>query len=254
MIDFQNSEYTEATPEDIFALRKAGQLSKARIVFDGQLIAYDDNNKQLTKAIRWGLNNRDLYINSNNGTLADATTGIPFKDIVNRAEKLYIVDSEPGIDPQLRADRSANPDSRYYNPNVGYHDMYGQEDVLGKSTRGFNSWSGSLRNDTHRRGSHSRMSAAMANADSKIDNYTKLRDRETPGSYNYNYYNRAIDNAKKEKTNDINDYRDSAAAIRNADSNMALKKPLRAYRDLKKQLDDDKNRLTRSQSNLANAQ
>lgn len=123
-IDFQNSEYTEITPEEAIAMKKAGDAEKLRVIFDGQLVTFDEKGKQtLGKfSARAGYgSNWDKYTGQSTTGLS-ATNYMTFNQVVKNADKIYVADEKP-IDRELQGERSENPESKHYNKQLSDRDL-----------------------------------------------------------------------------------------------------------------------------------
>jgi len=129
-IDFYNSEYTEITPEQALELKKQGRAEDVRVIFDGQLVTFDKDGKQRTGkyAANFRRYNSDpgtaaKYMKKN-GDILDSTRKLTFAEVVDRADKIYLA-NEVNVDPQLRADRQANPESGQYTGDTPRYDLIG---------------------------------------------------------------------------------------------------------------------------------
>ena len=114
--DPQKANYTEITPEEAIALKKAGRAEEIRVIFDGQLVTFNEKGLQSSgKYMAKGSYQKD------NGTFVDDTRQLTFNQIVKQADKIYLADELLYGDSELqtkRAERKLNPESRYPDSSV----------------------------------------------------------------------------------------------------------------------------------------
>ena len=116
-VDFKNSTYTEITPEQALQLYKDGQSRNVLCLFNGQLAntyleTSPDGNKR-TYDFKAEYNGGDKApFTKANGKVGNNTMWLSPKEFYNNADKIYVAD-EVEVDPNLRAERAKNPESRY---------------------------------------------------------------------------------------------------------------------------------------------
>lgn len=126
-VDFQNSDYTEITPEEALALKKAGRAEEIRVIFDGQLVTFDEEGKQRTGKYaaerNWRTSSPDKYTKKS-GDVLDSSRKLTFAEVVDRADKIYLA-NEKGIDQTQRLARAENPESPYTTVSWGDSNLIG---------------------------------------------------------------------------------------------------------------------------------
>lgn len=116
-VDFKNSTYTEITPEQALQLYKDGQSRNVLCLFNGQLAntyleTSPDGNKR-TYDFKAEYNGGDKApFTKANGKVGNNTMWLSPKEFYNNADKIYVAD-EVEVDPNLRAERAKNPESKY---------------------------------------------------------------------------------------------------------------------------------------------
>ena len=114
-IDFKNSTYTEITPDEAIQLYKSGDSRNVLAIIDGQLantylkIEPDGTKKRAYdfKAVGSG-----EAFKKENGKIGNNSMWLSPKEFYNNASKIYVA-NEVEVDPNLRARRAENPESKY---------------------------------------------------------------------------------------------------------------------------------------------
>ena len=230
LVDFQNSNYTEITPEEAKAIRKAGDASMLRVIFDGQLITFNDKGEQRIgnyAAVRSYGSDTNKYTKTKNGKVVDKTNDLNFNEVVDRADKIYLVD-EKNIDTNLMNQRAQNPESPYDPLTKANYDLIGKNrDSLDRYYSGWR-WS-----------SFNRVQEEVNNLKDLIAKYTESRDNATD-TLDRDRYQGYIDRY----TSQLNDLipiltkfkskeKDKAARNRYLASERDLMEPFKQFKELK---------------------
>lgn len=130
-IDFEKSTYDEITPDEARAIRKAGDAKNLRVIFDGQLVTFDEKGYQrdgyYAAENRGYRKQNDRYRKTKTGKYASKSNGLSFDEVVDRADKIYLV-NEVDIDPALISQRSQNPESIYGPRNISRPEILTTQD------------------------------------------------------------------------------------------------------------------------------
>ena len=109
-VDFQNSNYTEITPEEAVRYKNNGRVQDIIIIYGGRLITFRPDGKQIYRAERTWEDSQaypDLFKRPN-GDIVDSSTKLTFKTIATKADKIYLAD-EVEKDQELIQSRVDNP-------------------------------------------------------------------------------------------------------------------------------------------------
>lgn len=130
-IDFEKSTYDEITPDEARAIRKAGDAKNLRVIFDGQLVTFDEKGYQrdgyYSAENRGYRKQNDRYRKTKTGKYASKSNGLSFDEVVDRADKIYLV-NEVDIDPTLIDQRKQNPESIYGPRNMSRPEIFTTKD------------------------------------------------------------------------------------------------------------------------------
>jgi len=267
-IDFQNSTYEEITPEEALKLKREGHADELRMIFDGQLVAVDKDARHVYKASRNWNSDYGKY-RKTNGDIAQHTSGLSFKQIVNGAEKIYRINEKP-IDKDLQAERAKNPESIYFRyestPWDPHNRWSSSSDIVnyrGDSYRGSElSYSTSRNIESYKKYyEESKQSAEkakqkLAELKSHIgeENYNqellqqKIKDQESEVSYHENNAKRYLKYYNENKAN-LDDYK---AYRRNLASKRSLEGVVKEFFGLKNDYNSAISELNKASSNLEN--
>ena len=119
-IDFKNSTYTEITPEEALKLYKAGDSKNVFAILGGQLantyLTTDENGAQKRAYDFKAISDGSDEFRKDNGKMGGNSMWLSPKEFYKNASKIYLA-NEVKIDPDLRAERAKNPESRYSDYN-----------------------------------------------------------------------------------------------------------------------------------------
>jgi hypothetical protein len=236
-IDFENSDYTEVTPEEAKQIYKTDPES-LHLVIDGQLITFRENGKpSLDYRIHWL--NRDKFYTRASGEVIRDTKKMPASHLFSIASKIYKVD-EKTKDQDLLNNRKQNPESPKYNYNPdkvdltgpGYWDNpdYDKHVLRGSSYPSDYTFSSNQRDiDYYKdRIAQEKSDFEQGHWNGREEDYQRTMDRLT------NMLN-SLENRRKELLQQKQDF---TARKRFANSEKELKEPFNKYRVLKKDLKD----------------
>ena len=105
--DYENSNYTEVTPEEAMELKKQGKLGNVRLIIDGEAVAFDQNGEPLnTFTVSW----KKEY-ETKNGNTKDKVRQMPLSHLFKIADKIYVTDeAEHGTYADWEWEKDANGD------------------------------------------------------------------------------------------------------------------------------------------------
>ena len=136
-IDFENSEYTEITPEEAIAAKKRGDAEKLRIIFDGKLVTYEADGKHQHFRAERDYNSDASKYKKPNGDRVDNSSKLTFNTVVQNADKIYITDEKDKVDypdrggdyqsprygDRMRKDHPEYSDTDYYSARFLRHGL-----------------------------------------------------------------------------------------------------------------------------------
>lgn len=243
-VDYENSEYTEITPEQALELKKEGNLSKLRAVVDGQLVTYY-NDGTSNDYIQY-LNTKNKYT-TRTGRDEYNTKYIPLKHILNIADKLYTAD-EVTVDAQKMKDRlhlddgNYRPDEIYGLPN-NISSERGAQLELGKkrsnnSISDFGTWEANLLERTKNR---------LAEIENLWNEGSVTRQDYEKRK---NLYLKDIADLESKKAKSEQDKRNKRASARNFASNVDATSALRTFKRLKAEMKSAESCVNRYQNKI----
>lgn len=243
-VDYENSEYTEITPEQALELKKEGNLSKLRAVVDGQLVTYY-NDGTSNDYIQY-LNTKNKYT-TRTGRDEYNTKYIPLKHILNIADKLYTAD-EVTVDAQKMKDRlhlddgNYRPDEIYGLPNNISSEREAQLE-LGKkrsnnSISDFGTWEANQLERTKNR--LAEIENLWNEGSITRQDYEKRKD----------LYLKDIADLESKKAKSEQDKRNKRASARNFASNVDATSALRTFKRLKAEMKSAESCVNRYQNKI----
>ena len=251
-IDFENSDYTEVTPEEAKQIYKTDPES-LHLIIDGQLITFRENGKpSLDYRIHW-LNSDKFYTRASGEVIRD-TKKMPASHLFSIASKIYKVD-EKAKDQGLLDNRKQNPESPKYNYNPDKVDLTGPD-----------YWHNPNYDKHVLRGSSEPSDYAFSSNQRDID-YYKDRIAQEKSDFEKGYWNgkeedyqrtmdrltnmlNSLENRRQEL---LQNKKDFAARRRFASAEKDLKEPFNKYRVLKKDLKDISGQVERAKGKLQSA-
>ena len=90
--DYENSQYTEITPEQALQAKKDGNISKLRILINGDLVQFRNDGYPLVGP-ELGYRDENIYKNKAGKEIRD-TRRMPFNHLINIADKIYLTDED----------------------------------------------------------------------------------------------------------------------------------------------------------------
>lgn len=86
--DYENSNYTEVSPEEAMELKKQGKLGDVRLIIDGEAVKFDANGNPLNSfTVNW----KNEY-ETKNGVTKDKVRQMPLSHLFKIADKIYVTD------------------------------------------------------------------------------------------------------------------------------------------------------------------
>lgn len=225
--DFNNSFAEEITPEQAISLKNQGQADTIQVIFDGQLITFNKEGKQVYIAQRRYRSPEELYKKSN-GDLVEYSSKLTFNTIMSRADKIYKVSLEEP-DEDLRAKRADNPESRYYSGKRTKKDLIGNPYDYNYSARSIDDLTLELQSAKNRISDYVREIEADENR-LKSDDNQYYRDSILS---NIELYKKRKRNAERTVSRLQAAIKDKKASIRNEYSNLDARKTFEKYKELK---------------------
>ena len=228
--DFNNSFAEEITPEQAISLKNQGQADTIQVIFDGQLITFNEDGKQVYIAQRSYKSPRELY-QKPNGDLVEYSSKLTFNTIMNRADKIYKVSIEEP-DKDLRAKRADNPESRYYRGKRTSRDLIGNQ--YDYSTKSIDDLTLELQS------AKNRISEYVSEIEAD-ENRLKSDDNQYYRDYilsNIELYKKRKRNAERTVSRLETAIKDKKASIRNEYSNLDARKTFEKYKELKSDINN----------------
>lgn len=229
-VDYENSEYTEITPEQALALKKQGELAQLRALVNGELVTYynDGSSNDYVQYLPY-----DKRYTTKNGRDEFNTKYIPLKHILSIADKLYLAD-EKTVDPEkMRARLHLDADN--HSPDDVYglpHSISTEREAniqLGKK-RGNNIWSDFSDYDAE----------SLARYEERLAEIERFWDEGSITRQDYekrkSAYENQIAELKAKKASAAQQKRDKRASARNFASNVDATTAIRTYKKLKSEI------------------
>ena len=229
-IDFENSEYTEITPEQALALKKQGKLAQLRALVNGQLVTYynDGSSNDYIQYLPYG-----KHYTTKTGRNEFNTKYIPLKHILSIADKLYLADETTVDSEKMRA--RLHLDSNLYRPDEIYGLPSGISSEreanieLGKK-RGYSAWSSFSDYDAQ----------SLARYEERLAEIERFWNEGTITRQDYEKRKTAYENQiaelKAKKAYAAQQKRNKRADARNFVSNVDATSAIRTYKRLKSEI------------------
>ena len=229
-IDYENSEYTEITPEQALALKKQGKLAQLRALVDGKVVTYynDGSSNDYIQYLPYG-----KRYTTKNGRDEFNTKYIPLKHILSIADKLYLADEKTADPEKMRARLHLDADN--YRPDDVYglpHHISTEREAniqLGKK-RGNDTWSDFSDYDAE----------SLARYEERLAEIERFWDEGSITRQDYEKRKAAYENQiaelKAKKASAAQQKRDKRASARNFASNVDATTAIRTYKKLKSEI------------------
>lgn len=228
-VDFENSEYTEITPEQALAMKKEGTLSTVKALVNGELVTFYNDGTQ-DNFIQYLPHNKKYTTRT--GRDEYNSKYVPLKHILSVADKLYVAD-EKTVDPEkMKARLGVGEDGRFksdeYDPSGRFGSQRDANLELGKHRRdGWGSY-GDFEKKWHQRAKDklADLEARWEAGDISRNEYEKYKAK----------YSDDIDEYESKRLKDIQFKRDRRADARNYASNIEATSAVRTFKQLKKDM------------------
>ena len=246
-VDFNRSDYQEITPEEAKAQRKAGNAKNLRVIFDGQLITFNEKGEQRIgnyAASRSYNSDKAKYTKAKNGKIVDKTNGLSFDEVINGADKIYLTNEIP-VDPAIRQARSTNPESPFYAGDKGsVDDLTGNDRThIGRayddSYRSFNNYRYSYgTTENNIKDVTARINDSKNELNTWLKSRIKYEDAGDTANVAYcdekiNYYRRVLKGYEQDLKILKNKVQDKNARDRYLSSELALLEPFKKLKEYK---------------------
>lgn len=243
-VDFENSEYTEITPEQALAMKKEGTLSTVKALVNGELVTFYNDGTQ-DNYIQYLPHNKKYTTRT--GRDEYNSKYVPLKHILSVADKLYVAD-EKTVDPEkMKARLGVGEDGRFksdeYDPSGRFGSQRDANLELGKHRRdGWGSY-GDIEKKWHQRAKDklADLEARWEAGDISRNEYEKYKAQ----------YSADIDEYESKRLKDIQYKRDRRADARNYASNIEATSTVRTFKQLKKDMKSTQGYIDRAAAKVA---
>lgn len=243
-VDFENSEYTEITPEQALAMKKEGTLSTVKALVNGELVTFYNDGTQ-DNYIQYLPHNKKYTTRT--GRDEYNSKYVPLKHILSVADKLYVAD-EKTVDPEkMKARLGVGEDGRFksdeYDPSGRFGSQRDANLELGKHRRdGWGSY-GDIEKKWHQRAKDklADLEARWEAGDISRNEYEKYKAK----------YSADIDEYESKRLKDIQYKRDRRADARNYASNIEATSAVRTFKQLKKDMKSTQGYIDRAAAKVA---
>lgn len=243
-VDFENSEYTEITPEQALAMKKEGTLSTVKALVNGELVTFYNDGTQ-DNYIQYLPHNKKYTTRT--GRDEYNSKYVPLKHILNVADKIYVAD-EKTVDPEkMKARLGLDADGRYagdqYDPSGHYSSQRDANLELGKHRRdGWGTYS-----DFDKK-YHQRAKDKLADLEARWEAGDISRNEYE--KYKASYQDE-IDKYEGRRLKDLQYNRDRRADARNYASNIEATSAVRTFKQLKKDMKSTQSNIDRAAAKVA---